>query len=84
MCLAIPVQIEEIEGPEATVVISGVRRKISIVLTPEARVGHYLLIHAGYAIGVIDEEEAKESLKFLEEMAAFAGLTEDSKDQNLT
>jgi hydrogenase expression/formation protein HypC len=84
MCLAIPVQIEEIEGSEATVVISEVRRKISIALTPEARVGHYVLIHAGYAIGVLDEEEARESLKLFEEMAAFAEATEDSKEQNVT
>ena len=66
------------------VVISGVRRKISIALTPEAEVGHYVLIHAGYAIGVLDEEEARESLKLFEEMAAFAEITEDSKEQNVT
>jgi len=84
MCLAIPVQIEETEGSEATVVIGGVRRKISIALTPEARVGHYVLVHAGYAIGILDEEEAKESLKLFEEMAEFAGGTEDSKEQKAT
>lgn len=84
MCLAIPVQIEEIEGSEAMVVISGVRRKISVALTPEARVGNYVLIHAGYAIGVLDEEEARESLKLFEEMAAFEESTKDLNDQGVT
>ena len=72
MCLAIPVLIEEIDGAEAVVEIGGVRRKISVALTPEAKVNQYVLIHAGYAIGILDEEEARETLKLFEEMAAFA------------
>ncbi len=72
MCLAIPVLIQEIEGSEALVEIGGVRRKISLVLTPEAQTGRYVLVHAGYAIGVLDEEEAQETLKLFEEMAAYA------------
>ena len=71
MCLAIPVQIQEIEGPAAVVEIGGVKRKVSLALTPEATIGQYVLIHAGYAIGVLDEDEARETLKLLEEMAAF-------------
>jgi hydrogenase expression/formation protein HypC len=82
MCLAIPVVIQEIEGLEALVEIGGVKRKISLVLTPETKVGQYVLIHAGYAIGVLDEEEAQETLKLLEEMAAFADETEGSKKLN--
>jgi hydrogenase expression/formation protein HypC len=82
MCLAIPVLIQEIEGSEALVEIGGVKRKISLVLTPETKVGQYVLIHAGYAIGVLDEEEAQETLKLLEEMAAYADETEDSKELN--
>lgn len=71
MCLAIPVLIQEIEGSEALVEISGVKRRIGLVLTPEAKVGQYVLIHAGYAIGVLDQEEAQETLKLLEEIAAY-------------
>jgi len=78
MCLAIPVLIQEIEGSEAVVEIGGVKRKIGLALTPEARVGQYVLIHAGYAIGVLDEEEARETLNLLEEMAAYA----DEEPQN--
>jgi hydrogenase expression/formation protein HypC len=71
MCLAIPVRIQEIEGSEALVEIGGIRRKISLVLVPEAELGHYVLVHAGFAIGVLDENEAQETLKLFEEMAAF-------------
>jgi len=70
MCLAVPVQVVSIEGNEAEVEIGGVRRRVNIVLTPEARVGDYVLLHAGYAINVVNEAEAQETLKILEEMAS--------------
>ena len=69
MCLAVPVKVVTIEGSEADVEIGGVKRRISIMLTPEARVGDYVLLHTGYAINVINEAEAQETLKILEEMA---------------
>ena len=69
MCLAVPVMIRNIEGTQAMVELGGVKRMISLVLTPEAGVGNYVLVHAGYAIGIVDEEEAKETLHLLEEMA---------------
>jgi len=70
MCLAVPVKVVSIEGNEAEVEIGGVRRRVSIVLTPEAKVGDYVLLHTGYAINVINEAEAQETLKILEEMAS--------------
>ena len=69
MCLAVPVKIVSIDGNEAEAEIAGVRRRVSVALTPEARVGNYVLLHTGYAIGVIDEAEAQETLKLLEEIA---------------
>jgi len=69
MCLAIPARVKSIEGFEAEVEIGGVSRKASIMLTPEAKVGDYVLLHTGYAINVIDEEEAEETLKLFEEIA---------------
>jgi len=69
MCLAIPVRIVSIEGDEAETEIAGVRRRISIALTPETKVGDYVLLHTGYAIGIVDEAEAEETLKLLEEIA---------------
>jgi len=69
MCLAVPVRIVSIEGTNAEVEIGGVRRQVSLWLTPEARVGDYVLLHTGYAITVIDEAEAEQTLKLFEEMA---------------
>ncbi len=69
MCLAIPARVKSIKGVEAEVEIGGVSRKASIMLTPEAKVGDYVLLHTGYAINVIDEEEAEETLKLFEEIA---------------
>ena len=69
MCLAIPAKVKSIDGVDAEVEVGGVRRKASIMLTPEARVGDYVLLHTGYAINVIDEEEAQETLKIFQEIA---------------
>ncbi len=72
MCLAIPVKVVSIEGDEAETEIAGVRRRVSIALTPEAKVGDYVLLHTGYAIGVVDEAEAEETLKLLEEISSLS------------
>ncbi len=69
MCLAIPALIKSIEGQQAVADIEGVTRDISLQLTPEAKVGDYVLLHTGYAIGIIDADEAEETLKLLREMA---------------
>ena len=73
MCLAVPVKITLIEDDQADVDIGGVSRRVSIALTPEARVGDYVLLHTGYAINVLDEAEAKETLDILERMVAADG-----------
>jgi len=72
MCLAVPVLIKSIEGKEAEVEIGGVSRRISLWLTPEAKVGDYVLLHSGYAINVVDQEQAEETLRLLQEIVAFA------------
>jgi hydrogenase expression/formation protein HypC len=72
MCLAIPVRIVSVDGDAAETEIAGVRRRVSIAFTPEAKVGDYVLLHTGYAIGVIDEAEAEETLKLLEEIASLS------------
>jgi hydrogenase expression/formation protein HypC len=69
MCLAIPALIKSIEGKQATVELGGTRRDVSLWLTPEARIGDYVLLHAGYAISIIDREEADETLRLFREMA---------------
>ena len=69
MCLAVPVKVVSINGSEAEVDFGGVKRRISIMLTPEVKIGQYVLLHTGYSISVIDEAEAEETLKLFEEMA---------------
>lgn len=69
MCLAIPALITKIDGTEADAEIGGISRRISIQLTPEAKVGNYALIHTGYAINILDQEEATETLALLRELA---------------
>ncbi|MDD5313378.1 MAG: HypC/HybG/HupF family hydrogenase formation chaperone [Dehalococcoidia bacterium] len=68
MCLAVPVKIVSIEGDQAEVDIGGVSRRVSIALTPEAAIGDYVLLHTGYAINVLNEAEARETLDLLERM----------------
>ena len=68
MCLAIPALVKSVEGYQAIVDIDGVTREVSIMLTPEARVGDYVLLHTGYAINVIDAAEAEETLKLLRQI----------------
>ena len=65
MCVAVPVEILSIDGTTAVVDMSGVHRKVSIYLTPEAKVGDYVLLHAGFAIQVMDINEAKETIELL-------------------
>ncbi len=69
MCLAIPALVKSIDGLEAEVEISGVSRRASIMLTPKAKVGDYVLLHTGYAINVLDQEEAQKTLELFREIA---------------
>jgi hydrogenase expression/formation protein HypC len=73
MCLAIPGQIVSISGDEpllrsGLINFSGVTRKISLAYLPEANVDDYVIVHAGFAIAIIDQDEAEASLQ------AFADL----------
>jgi len=72
MCLAVPALVKSIDGDQAEVELGGVARRASLMLTPEAQVGDYVLLHAGYAINVLDEAEAEETLNMLREMARLA------------
>lgn len=69
MCLAVPVLVTSIEGDTALVDVGGISRTVSVLLTPDVKIGDYVLVHTGYAISIVDQEEAQETLKLLEEMA---------------
>jgi hydrogenase expression/formation protein HypC len=71
MCLALPARVVELIGRDRAVVdLGGVRKQISIALVPEASVGDYVIVHVGYAIGMLDPEEAEATLKLFTEMSA--------------
>ncbi len=70
MCLAVPARILSIQDRAAEVELGGVRRMVSLWLTPEAQVGNYVYVHTGYAISVLDAAEAEETLRLLGELAA--------------
>ena len=71
MCLAIPTQVTAIDEHNiATVNLGGVERKISLIMTPDARIGDYVLVHTGYAIAVMDPDEAQASLEAFAQLAA--------------
>ena len=69
MCLAIPAKIVTIDGSLAKVDMMGNERVVSIDLVPEAKIGEYVLVHAGFAIGIIDDESAHETEELLLEVA---------------
>jgi hydrogenase expression/formation protein HypC len=70
VCLGIPAQVVEFVADDeiAKVEISGVRRNVSVALCPEAEVGDWVLVHVGFALARIDEDEARETLALLEQM----------------
>ena len=70
MCLAVPAKITKIEGNRATVDMAGVVRETSIMMLPAAQVGDYVIIHAGYAIEKLDEEEALRTIDLFKQMEA--------------
>ena len=71
MCLALPAcVIERLDGEELLSDLGGVRKRVSGALTPEAQVGDYVIVHVGHAIGVIDPEEAAQTLALFAELSA--------------
>lgn len=83
MCLAIPIQIKSIEEDMAQVELGGVLRDVSLALTPEAQVGDYVLVHTGFAINVLNEAEAQETLRLLAEMEEAARAEERARQEEI-
>ncbi len=71
MCLAIPARIVELEGDVAVVDAMGNRYKTKTTLLPEAKLGDMVLVHAGFAISLVDEEEAKKTWQLIAEIDEF-------------
>ena len=68
MCLAVPAKVIEKKGSDAVVEIGGVKRKASLMLLPDVQTGDYVILHAGFAISKLDENEAKETLELIKQL----------------
>lgn len=74
MCLAIPGKVVAIHGEEdelfrkGKVSFSGITREVNFCMVPEVEIGNFVLVHVGVAIGIVDEEEAKQIFSYLEQM----------------
>ena len=65
MCVAVPAQIDSMEAEKAVVNLAGARAEVITTLTPEAKVGDWVLIHAGFTITLLDEADARETFAIL-------------------
>lgn len=78
MCLAIPARIEQlIEGDSAIINLGGMRKEISLSLVENIVVGDYVIVHVGYALQKLDQEEAEHTLALFAEMSRIAGLSDE-------
>ncbi|NJL93718.1 MAG: HypC/HybG/HupF family hydrogenase formation chaperone [Anaerolineae bacterium] len=81
MCLAVPGQIIEITNEDdlmrtGRVSFGGIVREVNLAYTPEARLGDYVLVHVGFALNTVDEAEAQEVFRYLEQMGELDELNE--------
>ena len=67
MCLAVPMQVKEINGEMGKVEIGGVSRDVGLMLLEDIQIGDWVIVHAGIAISKINDQEAEETLKLLKE-----------------
>ena len=76
MCLALPARIvERLDGDQALVDLGGVRKPVSVAMVPQAGVGDYVIVHVGFAIGLVDAAEAERTL------AMFAAARPDAAQE---
>ncbi|MBU4344091.1 MAG: HypC/HybG/HupF family hydrogenase formation chaperone [Desulfobacteraceae bacterium] len=79
MCLAIPSKIVKIENNMGIIDVDGVKREASLLLLEDAKVGDYVIVHAGFALHKIDESVAMETLLLLKEAAALVDKVNDEE-----
>lgn len=68
MCLAIPGEVVSIDGEKGLIDFRGVQREVILSFVPNVKLGDYILVHAGFAIQILDKEDALETLRLLEEL----------------
>jgi hydrogenase expression/formation protein HypC len=84
MCLAVPGKIVSIEGTDPVfrsgrVSFGGIIKQINLAYVPEAKIGDYVLVHVGFAISTVDEEEAQQVFEYLRQMGELAELEEKNE-----
>jgi hydrogenase expression/formation protein HypC len=83
MCLAVPGKIESISGEDfertGKVSFGGALKDVNLAYVPEAEVGNYVIVHVGFAISIIDEEEAMKVFGYLDEIAALEKSEDNEK-----
>jgi len=84
MCLAVPGKIVSIEGTDpllrsGKVDFAGVVKQINLAYVPEARIGDYVLVHVGFAITTVDEQEAQQVFEYLRQMDELAEIGDGEK-----
>ncbi len=67
MCLAVPAKVIEKIDMLATIEVGGVTRKVSLMLLPDAQIGDFVLVHAGFAIQSVEEEDANYTIEVLKD-----------------
>jgi len=72
MCLAVPLRLVSVNGNDAIGEVGGIQREVSIMMTPDAKVGDYVIVHAGFAIQMLDQKEAEENLELLRQIGEAA------------
>ncbi len=81
MCLSVPAKVKEIDGQMAKVSVGGAIYEASLQMIEDVNVGDYVLLHTGFAIQKMDEEEALESLKLFEEFEEFNKKLDDEEKE---
>jgi hydrogenase expression/formation protein HypC len=81
MCLAIPGKIASISGDDpllrtANVDFGGILKEASLAYVPEAKIGDYVIVHVGFALSIVDEQEAAQVFDYLRQMQELSELTE--------
>ena len=83
MCLAVPGKIVSIEGDDpilrdGKVNFGGVVKRVNLSLVPEAKIGDYVIVHVGFALSVVDEEEAKQVFEYLKTLGELSEIEGES------
>jgi len=81
MCLAVPGKIVSIDEADATfrngrVNFGGIVKNVNISYVPEAKIGDYVVVHVGFALSIVDENEAEQVFEYLRQMGELGELTE--------